>query len=210
MAQDFSLPISPTQYANFALMTTIPNALLALRSCHSGSSAPAATTPYMLWADTTSGWLKIRNAGDTAWLKVAPLATDSVLQLPVEGWAAATVSASKTDKLAIVPRAGTIKRMAVLSGAATTSSSGNEWQFVLTKYPASAPGSPVALFSGTVGTFTGLGGVGGGAEMVANAAYFLTPDQNATVAAGDVLELTLTKVGSIGNLTTLRVGVEME
>lgn len=210
MAQTYTPTFASTDFADLVLSETIPDNFEALRSMFSGASEPSNPVAYQPWADTATGWLKFRNAGNTAWVQVAPLATDFRLQLAVEGWAAATVSASKTDKLAIVPRAGTIKRIAVLSGAATSSSSGNEWQFVLTKYPASAPGSPVAMFSGTVGTFTALGGVGGGAEMVANAAYFLTPNQNATVADGDVIELTLTKVGSIGNLTTLRVSVSME
>lgn len=210
MSQDFALPIPTTQYANFALSTTIPNALLALRSCFSGSSAPASTTPYMLWADTTTGWLKIRNAGDSAWLKLAPLATDLSLPLPVEGWATATQSATKTDMLCAAPRVGTVTRLWLSNGSATTSSSGVEWQFALKKYPFASPGSPVQLFSGTVGTFTSLGGVGGGAEFVANKRYSLTPNQNAIVADGDLLELTLTKVGAIGNLTTLRVGVDLE
>jgi hypothetical protein len=45
------------------------NAILAaLFSQNSGSAAPTATSPYMLWADTTANRLKLRNAADTAWI----------------------------------------------------------------------------------------------------------------------------------------------
>lgn len=43
------------------------NGLEALRSNFSGASAPTETTPFMVWADTTTGLLKSRNADNTAW-----------------------------------------------------------------------------------------------------------------------------------------------
>ncbi len=51
----------------------INNALLANRSLNSGTSAPSSTTPYMLWADTTTGLLKIRDAADSAWIVIGRL-----------------------------------------------------------------------------------------------------------------------------------------
>lgn len=51
------------------------NALTAILSANSGASAPTTTTPYMLWADTTTGLLKIRNAADSAWIIVGTLAS---------------------------------------------------------------------------------------------------------------------------------------
>jgi uncharacterized membrane protein YfcA len=81
---------------------------------------------------------------------------------------------------------------------------------VLNKRTNASPGSTVALFSATVGTFTSLVGVGGGAEFVAHKVYELTPNQNATVAAKDVLELTLTKLGTATTMTNVRAWVEME
>ncbi len=50
-------------------------ALAALASTHSGASAPTTTFAYMLWADTTTGLLKIRNAADSGWVTVGTLAS---------------------------------------------------------------------------------------------------------------------------------------
>src|SRR3546814_10444475 len=46
-------------------------------SNHSGPTEPPATFPFMLWADTTAGFLKIRNAVNTAWITIGPLDTAS-------------------------------------------------------------------------------------------------------------------------------------
>jgi len=49
-------------------------ALYAIVTQNSGATAPSPTYPYQLWADTTSGKLKMRNASNTAWLDVMTLA----------------------------------------------------------------------------------------------------------------------------------------
>ncbi len=49
------------------------SALGALVSLSSGAAAPTTTFAYMLWADTTNGLLKQRNAGDSAWITLATL-----------------------------------------------------------------------------------------------------------------------------------------
>lgn len=54
------------------------NALAAILSSNSGSSAPSTTAPHMLWADTSSGKLKQRNAADTAWVSVIDLGGQAV------------------------------------------------------------------------------------------------------------------------------------
>lgn len=43
-------------------------ALAAIVSQNSGTTAPTTTFAYMLWADTTSGFLKQRNAANSAWI----------------------------------------------------------------------------------------------------------------------------------------------
>lgn len=48
-------------------------ALQAQAQQQSGSSAPATTYPYMLWADTTNSLMKIRNAANNAWVTVGRL-----------------------------------------------------------------------------------------------------------------------------------------
>lgn len=50
--------------------TDLNNALAATATLSSGASAPATTYAYMLWADTTTGWLKIRNAANTQWIRL--------------------------------------------------------------------------------------------------------------------------------------------
>lgn len=51
----------------------INGALQALATVSSGPAAPAAPYAYMLWADSTTGLLKQRNAGNTAWTTMATI-----------------------------------------------------------------------------------------------------------------------------------------
>ena len=51
------------------------NAFSAIVSLNSGATAPTTTFAYMLWADTTTGLLKIRNAGNSAWTTVGTIAS---------------------------------------------------------------------------------------------------------------------------------------
>ena len=50
------------------------NALAAIVSLNSGASSPTSTFAFQLWADTTTGLLKIRNAANSAWVTVGTLA----------------------------------------------------------------------------------------------------------------------------------------
>jgi hypothetical protein len=56
----------------------------AIRSMNSGTTTPTETAPYMLWADTTTGLLKFRNAADNAWLVLGP----SAMLMPRRGYLA--------------------------------------------------------------------------------------------------------------------------
>ncbi|MFC3059523.1 hypothetical protein [Paenirhodobacter populi] len=47
------------------------NSISATATLNSGPSAPPTTWPYMLWADTTTGLVKLRNSANTAWITVA-------------------------------------------------------------------------------------------------------------------------------------------
>ena len=58
-----------------AVRSDINLALTAIATANSGTSAPTTTYAYQLWADTTSGNLKIRNGGDSAWIVVGALAS---------------------------------------------------------------------------------------------------------------------------------------
>ncbi len=52
----------------------INDALAALVSLSAGATAPSTTFAYMLWHDTTTGFLKQRNSANTAWLELFNLA----------------------------------------------------------------------------------------------------------------------------------------
>lgn len=57
-------------------------ALAAIQTTNSGTE-PAVTRPYMLWADSVAGVLKIRNAEDNAWVSLMLLATGVPLNLGI-------------------------------------------------------------------------------------------------------------------------------
>src|SRR4051794_24148265 len=46
----------------------INNALAAIFGNSSGSSAPGTTVAYQIWADTTTGTIKRRNAANSGWI----------------------------------------------------------------------------------------------------------------------------------------------
>jgi hypothetical protein len=206
MSQSWNLPPAGTDYANVVLKTTFPDAMETLRTLNSGASAPASTVAYMLWADTSGGYLKMRNAANTGWIRVAPLATESTYTLASD--LVSSMSATTTFRCGAALRAGTLRRVLIVGETATTSTVANEWRFQVTRYPASAPGSPVTGFSANVGTYTALAGVGGGAELVAFAAYALVPNQNTTVAELDVYTVTATAVGTPTTVANVRAIVE--
>lgn len=62
-----------------AVRADINNVLQAIATVNSGASAPGTTFAYQLWADTTSGLLKQRNAANTGWLVRGSLAETFVL-----------------------------------------------------------------------------------------------------------------------------------
>lgn len=53
-----------------SVRTDLNNALQALGSRQSGSSAPSTTYAHMLWVDTTNGVVKRRNAANSGWIVV--------------------------------------------------------------------------------------------------------------------------------------------
>lgn len=61
--------------AGAAFRADLNNALAAAATVNSGATAPSTTYAYELWADTTTGLLKQRNAANTAWVTLFPLAT---------------------------------------------------------------------------------------------------------------------------------------
>jgi hypothetical protein len=73
MAQSTDYVLSNQSGASFrAELNTI---LAAIASANSEATEPATMYPFMLWADTSSGLLKIRNAANSAWIEVGTLAS---------------------------------------------------------------------------------------------------------------------------------------
>ena len=60
-----------------AFRADLNDALAALVSNSSGATEPATTFAYQLWADTTAGLLKQRNAANNAWVALAKLSDGS-------------------------------------------------------------------------------------------------------------------------------------
>lgn len=68
---DFTIANQPASNAR----TDINNALQALASLSSGSSAPSTTFANQLWYDTSSNEIKLRNEGNTAWISLGTVGT---------------------------------------------------------------------------------------------------------------------------------------
>lgn len=63
----------------------INNVLTAIVSQNSGATAPTATFAYMLWADTTSNLLKMRDASNASWITVGALGATNLGLLSLAG-----------------------------------------------------------------------------------------------------------------------------
>ena len=57
-----------------AVRSDLNDALAAIVSNNSNTTAPATTYAYQWWADTTTGLLKIRNAANSDWVTIGTLA----------------------------------------------------------------------------------------------------------------------------------------
>lgn len=207
MAQTYQLPVGGDKL-NVAIKTHIANSLEALRSCFSGASEPSSPVAYQFWADTTTGYLKLRNGANSAWLIVQPLAAGSVY-VPVSEAREALLSASLVYKLGCAQYAGSVKRLCIVSDTTATGTALDNWSWMLTKRTAAAPGTVVNLFSAAPSNYAAVGGIGGGA-LTAYAVQSLTPNQNSTVAADDLLLLNVTANGTPGTLTQWMAWVELQ
>jgi hypothetical protein len=202
MSQAYQMPPSGTDFVHTFLKGVLPDALDALLTCFAGASAPAGAVPYQLWLDTSANVLKIFNSSGTDWITIASL--NGNLVVPIQSPITASLSATTTIKLGMSPRLSTCVALAMICDTASTSSIGNEWQYTLRRYPNGAPGSPVNLFSGTIGTNTALGVAGGAHEFVAHAAVLCVPNLNVVATAYDEFELVMTKVGAATTLTNFQ------
>jgi len=162
-----------------AVRSDLNDALAAIVSNNSSSTAPATTYAYQFWCDTTTGLWKQRNAANSAWVTIGTLGSTNLGLASLAG-------ATFTGDVVL----GTTTALELPDG--TT---------------AQRPGSPVSgmiRYNTTLGTFEGYkagawGAIGGGATggvgstddvfyengQTVTANYTLTTNKNA-VTAGPV------------------------
>lgn len=192
--------------ADTVIKTLLPDAVGSVTDLFIGDGLPDPSDwPFrdgQLCADRTSKLIYQWHASSGQWRPFAPLF----------GQAGRRTLALKLGALAadvhrlVAPAPMRVTRVGLVPSASTSDSSGNEWTFALQNVSEAQ-----ALFSGTVGTFTTLAGVGGG-DLVADTAYWLLADQNQELAEGDVLTLTVAAVGSptaVGDVTLVLDGYEI-
>ena len=76
MAQNFTDDCFDASHVGQTDLGNIENNFACLKSSFSGTSAPSNPVAGMLWYDTTSNLLKLRNAANNAWLEVYDFAND--------------------------------------------------------------------------------------------------------------------------------------
>ncbi len=79
-----------------AFRSDLNNQLLALGTLMSGASEPSTTYAYMLWADTTAGQLKQRNAANSGWIVLGTLGSANLGLLPSGGTLTAALGSAAT------------------------------------------------------------------------------------------------------------------
>lgn len=201
MAQNWLLNFAgQTDSLAAAVVTRIPEALEALRTLFSGSSFPATPVAHMLFAHTTDKLIYQRDAANANWLPYAPLnGNPGRLIVPVRLGALA----AGTFRIAVAPAPMRIVRVGLMASANVAASSGNEWTFRVRNQT-----TGVELFSGTVGTFTTLGGVGGGA-LTADTVRWLTTNQNQNALEGAALQFIVAQVGSPDAVADFSITLDM-
>lgn len=93
----------------------------ALKSSFSGSTAPASPVAGMWWTDTSTGILKIRNAGNTAWLSVWDLVNNKPVLSGLSGDITATMISS-----ALKSPAANVEGLRKLGTGPTDACAGND------------------------------------------------------------------------------------
>jgi len=169
-----------------AFRQDLNNALAAIVSINSGSTAPATTFAYMLWLDTAAGQVKQRNAANNAWVVIGTLGSVN--------WG---LLSSSTASSTYMPLAG-----GTFSGNVGSSATG--YLQIPNGTTAQRPGSPAAGMMrwnsslsrfegyGTAWGAIGGGSTGGGSDSVfyendqtVNNDYTLTSGKNA-MSAGPI------------------------
>jgi len=82
-----------------AARSDINSALGAIQTNNSGAAEPGTMAAYLWWADTTSGFMKIRNAANNAWVSLFVLASQGLIAQ--NGASVYAADAGATDAYAI-------------------------------------------------------------------------------------------------------------
>lgn len=166
--------------------TKLPGSLDALLTLHAGASPPPNPVAYMLWMDTGTGLLKMRNAANSAW--VVAFLTPWMIEL-------GGLSASRNVYLGTFYRTGYVLGCRLLSDTATVGSgAGVKWDFQIRNKTAA-----VNLLAAAATT--------NGNEVAVDTPWNIYADQNQQPAANAALELQITKTGAATNL--VRASVEV-
>jgi hypothetical protein len=108
-----------------AVRSDINTQYAALWSNHSGSTEPSSgKVSYQLWADTNSGYLKIRNAANNAWIQLFKL-DGTLSDIPVEGTVIKSTGESGGTKFLREDGDGTCSWQTPASGGAALTGSTN-------------------------------------------------------------------------------------
>lgn len=192
MTQSFPTPAN-TDPLGVVVLSHLVDRTTSLRANFTGTTEPSTTTPHMLWADTTTGMLRLRNTLDSAWLDVCPL---SFQPLPTVTLQPSGALAAAELQIA-VPHDATISRVIMVPNTTTTGSVDGvtDWEFALENVT-----QAVQLFATDPSTAT--------TEMTLDAAYVLTPDQNQSATALDVLRLTITQNGTPTAVSDVSIAIE--
>ncbi len=204
MAQTWTAaPVPSTTVAATQLVTNIPNNFDCVRSWFYGAVEPTDRIAGMVWADSATGLIKMRDSGNTQWYVLGPIPNGTVTSGQLLLCQGVGALATKNVNLGATKK-GTVAKLVLVPDTTTVTSTGaKEWTFQLRNIT-----QALNLFSGTVGTGTALGGVGGGAELTINAAFVLTPNQNANTNENDVLQLQIAQVGAPTAVTDVRAQVD--
>lgn len=94
-----------------AYLADLNAAMLAIVSQNSGAAQPSTMFAYQFWADTTTGWLKQRNAANSAWINVCKMSNFALHSVQLQSATAFTTAGS-----APAYTVGTDPAVAIVSG----------------------------------------------------------------------------------------------
>jgi hypothetical protein len=169
-------------------------AIRVLQSGAVGTDSPAFPKHGQIWIDSTTGYVVKRWIAGTGWIidnadaTVSRTASVDCISFRVAGFTAAG-----NLTLGVMPTC-VVTGAYLLSSAATTSDGSNLYTFQLRNNTQS-----LSLLSAAKST--------NGADLAANVAYSLAPDQNLTLTAGDALILTVTETGTATDLSSAQISL---